>query len=144
MAGVQDLNKIWLKKNHCYFAHEISYLLTTQASIAWEAFRQMFLLDVVEQVAPPLVLVITISASPKVSGQHSLAENHLVTAEFVLDNRAQDQKDLGLLDHCIFEDGVGSSKFVVLPICRIERGPNFWISKPGFKKYLYTGPNWTP
>ena len=104
----------------------------------------MFLLDVVEQVASPLVFVITISASPMASGHHSFGENHLVAAEFVLDNRAQDQKDLGLLDHCIFEDGVGSSKFVVLPICRIERGPNFWISKPDFKNYLYRGPNWIP
>ena len=83
MAGVQDLNKIWLKKNHCYFVHEISYLLTSQASIAWEAFGQMLLLDVVEQVASPLLFVITISASPKVSGQHSFAKNHLVAAEFV-------------------------------------------------------------
>ena len=67
----------------------------------------MFLLDVVEQVASPLVFVITISASPKVSGHHSFGENHLVAAEFVLDNRAQDQKDLGLLDHCIVKEGVG-------------------------------------
>ena len=133
-----------VEKNHCYFAHEISYLLTSQASITWEAFWQMFLLDVVEQVASPLVLVITISASPQVSGHHSLAENHLVTAEFVLDNRAQVQKDLGLLNHCIVEEEVGSLEFVVLPICRIERGPNFWISKPCFKNYLCTGPNWIP
>ena len=104
----------------------------------------MFLLDVVEQIAPPLVLVITISASPKVSGQHSFGENHLVAAEFVLDNRAQDQKDLGLLDHCIVKEGGGSLKLAVLPFCRIEGGPNFWISRPCFKNHLYTGPNWTP
>ena len=65
----------------------------------------MFLLDVVEQVTSPLVFVITISTSPKVSSHHSLAENHLVAAEFVLDKRARDQKDLGLLDHCIIKEG---------------------------------------
>ena len=111
-----------VEKNHCYFVHEISYLLTSQASIAWEAFRQVFLLDVVEQVTSPLVFVITISTSPKVSSHHSLAENHLVAAEFVLDNRAQDKKDLGHLDRCIVKERVGSLKFVVIPICRIERG----------------------
>ena len=82
----------------------------------------MFLLDVVEQVTSPLVFVITISTSPKVSGHHSLAENRLVAAEFVLDNRAQDKKDLGHLDRCIVKERVGSLKFVVLPICRIEMG----------------------
>ena len=68
----------WME-NNVYFLFwfldwkiQFSYMLTAKTSISWEVFVHMFSLNVVQHIAPPLVLVVTLGASPLLSNHEGL------------------------------------------------------------------------